>query len=137
LHESEYTYRLPRSTRALAFLLLFATPLYLGVAVGILERSWLVGAALVLPVVLAACLALWLWSKDAITIDSERIRWQRWPLKRSELRWDDVAASTIERFLGTEYARIETKQGNVRRIVLNRVGGQEYRARVLAKLGLD
>ncbi len=134
MHESEYTYRLPRSTRALAFLLLFATPLYLGVAVGILERSWLVGAALVLPVVLAACLALWLWSKDTITIDSERIRWL---LKRSELRWDDVAASTIERFLGTEYARIETKQGKVRRIVLNRVGGQEYRARVLAKLGLD
>ena len=118
----------------LALLLLFATPLYVAVAVGVLERSWLVGTALALPVALAACLALWLWSKATIVIDSERIRW---PIKRSELRWDDVASSRIARLLGTEYARIKTKDGKVRRIVLNRVGGREYRTRVLAKLGLD
>jgi hypothetical protein len=132
LPEPEYIYRIPRSIKALALLLLFATPLFVSVAAGVLERSWFVGAALVLPVALAASLSLWLWSKATIVIDSERIRW---PLKRSELRWEDVATSTIERLLGTEYARVETKQGKVRRIVLNRVGGQEYRARVLAKLG--
>jgi len=104
------------------------------VAVGVLERSWLLGAALMLAVVLAAWFGLLLWSKATIVIDSERIRW---PLKRTELRWDDVATSTIERLLGTEYARVETKQGKVRRIVLNRVGGEEYRTRVLAKLGLN
>jgi len=96
-------------------------------------RSWLVGMSAIIPVLLTG-LTLWLWSKAIIVIDGERI-W--WPLKRSELRWTDVATSRIARLLGTEYARVETKDGQVRRIVLNRVGGQEYRARVLAKLGLD
>jgi len=132
--EPEYIYRIPRSTRALALLLLYPTPLYVAVAVAVLERSWLVGTALALPVALSACLALWLWSKATIVIDSERIHW---PLKRRELRWDGVASSRIARLLGTEYARIETEDGKVRRIVLNRVGGEEYRTRVPAKLGLN
>lgn len=91
----------------------------------------LIGAALIF--LLEALGGLWLMSKAIIVIESERIRW---PLKRSELRWDDVNTSEIVRRLGTEYARIETKGGKVRRIVLNRVEGEEYRARVLAKLGL-
>lgn len=87
-----------------------------------------------MPVLVAALGCLWLGSKARIVIDSERIRW---PLKRSELRWDDVATARLTKVLGTEYARVETKHGKVRRIVLNRVGGEEYRARVLDKLGLS
>jgi len=84
--------------------------------------------------VLAALPVAWVWwSKDWVVIDPERIRW---PLRRSELRWDDVGTSKIVRVLGMEYARVQRKGGRVKWIALNRVGGQEYRARVLAKLGL-
>ena len=132
--EPEYTYRIPRATRGLLAVLLFAPLVVFAIAVGILDpSSWLLATGIGLLFLLPAAAALWLWSKAVIVIDSERIRW---PLKRTELRWDDVATSTIERLLGTEYARVETKQGKVRRIALNRVGGDEYRTRVLAKLGL-
>jgi hypothetical protein len=133
--EPEYTYRIPRATRGLLAVLLFAPLVAFAIAVGIFNpSSWLLATGIGLLFLLQAAAALWLWSKAVIVIDAERIRW---PLKRTELRWDDVATSTIERLLGTEYARVETKQGKVRRIVLNRVGGDEYRMRVLAKLGLN
>ena len=135
MFEPEYTYRIPRATRGLLAVLLFAPLVVFAIAVGILDpSSWLLATGIGLLFLLQAAAALWLWSKAVIVIDSERIRW---PLKRTELRWEDVVTSTIERLLGTEYARVETKQGKVRRIVLNRVGGDEYRMRVLAKLGLN
>lgn len=130
--EPEYTYRIPRSFRV-RYTVLFYTPLLLfAVAIGV-YHSWIMAIGAALLFLLQALGGLWLWSKAIIVIDSERIRW---PLKRSELRWDDVQTSTIMIVLGTEYARVETKRGKVRRIVLNRIGGDEYRARVLAKLGL-
>ncbi len=133
--EPEYTYRIPRATRGLLAVLLVGPLVVFAIAVGILEPSrWPLATGIGLLFLLQAAAALWLWSKAVIVIDAERIRW---PLKRSELRWDDVASSRIARLLGTEYARIETTDGKVRRIALNRVGGDEYRTRVLAKLGLN
>jgi len=132
--EPEYVYRWPRWTNGPFVAFLFAPPLLFAIAAGILDRSWVRGVGLALPVLVAALGCLWLGSKARIVIDSERIRW---PLKRSELRWDDVATARLTKVLGTEYARVETKHGKVRRIVLNRVGGEEYRARVLDKLGLS
>jgi hypothetical protein len=132
LPKPEYIYRIPRSTRYLYATLINLPTLLFMIAAGVQMRSWLVGMGAIIPVLLTG-LTLWLWSKAIIVIDAERIRW---PLKRSELRWDDVSTSEIVRQLGTEYARVETKRGKVRRIVLNRVGGREYRAHVLAKLGL-
>ncbi len=131
--EPEYIYRIPRGIRYLYLVLLFIPQLLFAIAAGILDHSWLLGAGLTLPVVLAIGFVHWLWTKAIIVIDSERIRW---PLKRRELRWEDVSTSEIVTRLGTEYVRVETKRGKVKRIVLNRVGGREYRARVLAKLGL-
>lgn len=133
LPKPEYIYRIPRSTRYLYATLINLPTLLFVVAAGVQMRSWLVGISAIIPVLLTG-LTLWLWSKAIIAIDGERIRW---PLTRIELRWNDVATSRIVRLLGTEYARVETKNGKVRRIVLNRVGGQEYRVRVLAKLALD
>ena len=131
--EPEYIYRMPPVIGHLYLALLFAPPLLFAIAAGVVGHSWLLGVGLALLVGLSALIGHWLWSKAIIVIDSERIRW---PLKRTELRWDDVSASEIVRRLGTEYVRVETKRGKVRRIVLNRVGGRDYRAHVLAKLGL-
>jgi hypothetical protein len=133
LPEPEYVYRFPPVIGHVYLAILFVPPLLFAIAAGIVGHSWLLGFGLTLPVVLGAFMGHWVWSKAIIVIDSERIRW---PLKRRELRWDDVSTSEIARCLGTEYVRVETKRGKVRRIVLNRVGGRDYRAHVLAKLGL-
>lgn len=131
--EPEYIYRIPRFTRHL-YAALFSLPILIfGVAASVLMRSWLIGVGAVALTVLNATWDLWLWSKAIIVIDAERIRW---PLKRRELRWNEVDTSKIVRVFGMEYARVETKNGKVRWIALERVGGREYRARLLARLGL-
>lgn len=74
------------------------------------------------------------WCRDWMVVDAERIRW---PRTRRELRWDEVDEHRIVRVLGTEYARVTTRDGKVRWIGLSHYGGQELRARVLAALGLE
>jgi hypothetical protein len=71
------------------------------------------------------------WCRDWMVVDAERIRW---PRTRRELRWDEVVEHRIVRVLGTEYARVTTRDGKVRWIGLSHYGGQELRTRVLAAL---
>ncbi len=135
MSEPEYAYRPPRWTVWIPLASCFAPLLVFFIAVAVLPEMWpygLGGSAIVL--VLAWLYARFVWFRDWVIVDAERIRW---PLKRRELRWDNVATSKIIRVVGMEYARVQSKDGKVKWIVLNRVGGQEYRARVLAKLGLD
>jgi hypothetical protein len=98
------------------------------------ETSWLYGIVGTGSIVVTACYAAWFWSKIRIILDPERIRW---PLKRKELRWDEIRSSTIVRRLGFTYVRVVTKDDRVIRIELNRPGGAEFRRRLLRRLELD
>lgn len=133
---TEYTYRPPPWTIWIPLVSCFGPLLVFFVTVAFLPEMWpfgLGGSAIVL--VLAWLYARFLWFRDWVIVDDERIRWGL--SLRRELRWDDVSESKIVRFLWTDYARVTTRDGKVRWIALNRVGGQELRARVLAALGLD
>jgi hypothetical protein len=132
--EDEYTYRPPRRTQVTLLVGLFAPTFFFAIYGAVLIRSWALGIASGALVLTSAALVGWLWSKFRIVIDSEGIRW---PLKRRELRWDEVETSEIVRILGLEYARVTKKSGRVWWIALNRLDGQELDTRLLARLGLD
>lgn len=134
LQDHEYTYRLPRWSIAIFLVLLFGTPVCLSIGLAIMRRSWLYGIAGTGSIVVTACYAVWFWSKIRIILDSQRI-W--WPLKRKELRWDDIESSTLVRRLGFTYVRVVTKDGGLIRIDLNLPGGSEFRRRLLRRLELD
>jgi hypothetical protein len=111
----------------------FGPPLIFFVAVAFLDGMWPHGIGGSVVVLMAALACIW-WSKGPVVIDTDGIHW---PLKFRELRWDEVVTSKMVRVFGMEYGRVETKNGKVRWIALNHVGGQEFRARVLARLGLS
>jgi hypothetical protein len=134
LTEAPYTYRPPRRLLAAILLGLVAPTCYVVVAEAIRERSWAIGVGGSAVVFASAALVWWLWSKIRIVIDSERIRW---PLKRRELRWDEVETSKVVRVLGNEYVRVTKKGGKVTWIALGQRGGEELQKRLLARLGLD
>lgn len=113
---------------------LFAGTQFFVLAAAILTRSCALGIGGSAIVFAAVALVLWLWSKIRIVIDSERISW---PLKRRELRWDEVESSEIVKFFGLEYVRVTKKNGKVTWIALGQAGGQELRKRLLARLGLS
>jgi hypothetical protein len=132
--ESEYTYRPPRRLLAAILVGLVAPTYCIVVAQAIGERSWAIGVGGSAVVFASAALVWWLWSKIRIVIDSERIRW---PLKRRELRWDEVETSKIVRVLGNEFGRVTKTGGKVTWIALGQRGGEELQKRLLARLGLD
>ncbi len=134
LQEHEYTYRLPKWSIGVFLVLLFGTPVCLSIGLAIMRRSWLYGIAGTGSIAVAACYAVWFWSKIRVILDSQRIRW---PLKRKELRWDDIESSTLVRRLGFTYVRVVKKDGGVIRIDLNLPGVSEFRRRLLRRLELD
>lgn len=134
MQEHEYTYRLPKWSIAIFLVLLFGTPVCLSIKLAIMRRSWLYGIAGTGSIVVTACYAVWFWSKTRIILDSQRIQW---PLKRKELRWDDIESSTLVRRLGFTYVRVIKKDGGVIRIDLNLPGVSEFRRRLLRRLELD
>jgi hypothetical protein len=134
LDESEYPYRLPRWFIAAFAVLGFGTPFFSFVAIAVVERSWLIGVGGCMSTLFAACLAVFFWSRIRIVMDSEHIRW---PLKRKELRWEDIQSSAVVRILGLRYVRIVMKNNSVTWIALNEPGGAEFRRQLLERLGLQ
>ncbi len=133
LDEDQYTYRPPLRVLGLVLIGLFLPPFAFTIY-GAVSGPWPVGILGSTAVILAACLTACIWSKIWIVIDSERIRW---PLKRRELRWDEVETSEIMKVLGLEYVRVTKKSGKVTWIALGRRGGEELERRLLLRLGLD
>ncbi len=133
MYEAEYVYRIPRNARIATTAALAVPPFAFAVAVIALDPSWLLAWATLPVFFLASIVQSWILSRPIVIIDSEKIRW---PIRFTELRWEEVESAQIVRLLWTEYARVRTKRGGIRRIWLERVGGAEYRRRVLAGLRL-
>lgn len=133
MREAEYVYRLPTrvSTAAVVFA---ALP-------GIVAHVWLLFKmptnflvwVMLLLVLLTAALTRRILRRPILRIDSRRIRWV---FRRTEFWWKDAARAEVVSRLGVEYARIQTKEGKIRRIGLQRFGGAEYRKLVLGHLAL-